>query len=514
MPPSEAGARNAERADAWLRRAVGVACIVGVWTGPPSVAEAQPKAKPTKPASDPAEAEAKLHMDNGVRLYQSGNFSGALVEFDAAYKAKPRSGPLINEALCFRDQHKYPEAVAALEKALRDHGDTMDAKNKQAAQTTIDEMKGLFAYLEVKPEPAQATVTIDGEAQASDATGPIAVGPDTHTLLVEASGYRPHVEKVVLAAGDKKSIPVKLERITGSLHVFAPSKDTSIEVDGQLVGKGEWSGPEPVGAHRIHFAGESNVDTIDVADGATATFDARKAKATLPPVPLGPKPKDPPPQPPHGFYGLVSGALLFTPTAPCAFLSNPATCKTGSFSDLSRNAGGAGSLRGGYRVHTFAAFEGEIEYSNITGGNGAGSAGYSLTDIRLGPLLRLMSPGKLVHFVGTLGGGLAFDFVKFENTDQIKPHAGSGPCLRDSARQCFDSWGVDFYVTTEVGMEFNIQNVLIGASLAVIGNALKGADDNPGSGPIVAATAGNTNQFNDKAAIFVGPRVHFGYAFW
>lgn len=478
-----------------------------------NTAVAQPKGKPPV---DPAEAEAKTHMDNGVRLYQSGNFSGALIEFDAAYKAKPRSGPLINEALCYRDQHKYPEAVAVLEKALREHGDTMDAKNKQAAQKTIDEMKGLFAYLEVKTDPPDAKITIDGDELPKTATQPIALGPDAHTVLVEAPGYKPHSEKVVLAAGDKKTVTVPLDRVTGTLHVVAPTKDTAIDVDGAVMGKGEWSGPVAIGAHRVHFGGESASDSVDVVEGGVATLDKRRP-SIIPPAPLGPKPKEPPPAPPHGFYGLVSGALMFTPAAPCAFLADPGACKTGKLGDISRNAGGAGSLRGGYRVHTYAAFEGQVEYSNITGGKENGAAGYSLTDIRLGPFLRLMSPGNLIHFVGTLGGGIAFDFVKFENTELIPSKAqtagGVVPCLRDGADQCFKSWGVDFYVTSEVGAEVNLQGVLIGASFTVVGNALKGVDDNPGSLSI-SGTSKRTNQFNDKAAIFIGPRVHFGYAFW
>jgi hypothetical protein len=473
----------------------------------PSAALAGPAA-PSKGAPakerDPADVEYDRHMDNGVKLYQSGNFTGALIEFEAAYKAKPKASPLINEALCFREQHKYPEAVSALETALREHADSMDAKNKQAAEKAIAEMKELFAFLSIVVTPADAKVTVDGDDKTPSELGAIALGPDAHVVTVEAEGYKSHTEKVALAAGDKRTLTIALESTMGTLRIFARLPTSAIEIDGKVVAHGEWSGPVGQGGHSVRIVGESDTEPVDVAAGGIATIDKRKKPdAPAPPAPPPSKPK-PAPRPPHGFYGLVTGALLFTPAAPCAFLGNPAKCSAVGTTDISRNAGGAAGLRGGYRVNTFAAFEGLFEYGNVSGGRADGAEGYSLTDLRLGPSLRLMSPGKLVHFVGTLGGGLALDFVKFKNT------SGFTACTRNGASQCFESWGVDFFVASDVGLEFDIENVLLGASFNVTGNSLKGVDANPKSG----VTGQLLNQFDQKAAFFFGPRVHFGYAFW
>ncbi len=495
-PRSRARATSFAIAAAWL--AVAGVALAGPTKGAPPRGEAP---------RDEADADYDKHMDNGVKLYQSGNFTGALIEFDAAYKAKPKASPLINEALCYREQHKYPEAVAALELALSKHADAMDAKNKQAAEKAISEMKELFAFLSLTVEPRGAKVSVDGDDKAEGELGSIALGPDAHVVVVEADGYKPRTEKVVLAAGDHRTLTITLESTMGTLRITAAKPDSAIEVDGKIVGKGEWSGQVNQGGHSVRVVGEGDTEPVDVAAGGTTTIDERKRLAAtppLPPVPTGPKPKEPPPPPPRGFYGLVTGALLFTPAAPCAFLGDPTGCKATGTRDISRNAGGAGGLRAGYRVNTFAAFEGLFEYGNVSGGRAGGYEGYSLTDLRLGPSLRLMSPGKLVHFVGTLGGGLAFDFVKFKNTEAFTS------CTRNGANQCFESWGVDFFVASDVGVEFDIEDVLLGASFNVTGNSLKGVDGNPkagSQGPLV-------NPFDQNAAFFFGPRVHFGYAFW
>lgn len=483
-----------------------LACVVGVAANVASAGPA-PGKKPPPAVRDPADVEYETHLDNGVKLYQSGNFSGALIEFEAAYKARPKASPLINEALCYREQHKYPEAVRALERALGEHADTMDAKNKQAAEKAISEMKALFAHLSLSVEPKTAKVTVDGDEKKADELASIALGPDAHVVVVEAEGYRTRTEKVVLAAGDTRALAIALESTMGQLHITAQHPDTPIEVDGRVVGKGEWSGPVDQGSHSVRLVGESDTAPVDVAVGGITTIDKRakpKDGPSLPPIPVAPKPKDPPPPPPRGFYAIVTGALLFTPGAPCAFLGDPNRCRTSGSTDISRNAGGAAGFRAGYRVNTYAGLEGLFEYGNISGGRESGSEGYSLTDIRLGPSVRIMSPGKLVHFVGTLGGGLALDFVKFKNT------ASLASCTRNGANQCFESWGVDFFVASDVGVELDIENVLLGASFNVTGNSLKGVDQNPKSGTPSPAV----NQFDQHAAFFFGPRVHFGYAFW
>src|SRR5262249_1681187 len=86
------------------------------------------------PSSAWAQPEAyKEHMENGVKLFNDKNYSAALMEFRAAYQAKPKANPLLNIALCYKAQFNYPKAIQTLEQALRDHASTMEPADKAAA---------------------------------------------------------------------------------------------------------------------------------------------------------------------------------------------------------------------------------------------------------------------------------------------------------------------------------------------------------------------------------------------
>lgn len=179
------------------------------------------------------------------------------------------------------------------------------------------------------------------------------------------------------------------------------------------------------------------------------------------------------------------------------------------FADESVSSGGYVGLRGGYRVHTYAAFEGMIEYGNVEGpANGAGDKTYSLSAIRIGPALRLMSPGDLVHFVGTVGGGVAVHLMSYED---LAPDLDPPLCVGGRLR-C-DSNGLDFYVMTEAGVEIDFGGVLIGGGLALYLSGTKGMEDNPLDAENVKTTE-VAKPYDNGLLLQLGPRVYVGYAFW
>ena len=83
--------------------AVGVACALALASpalraAPPPAPAPSTSAAPSSAASAPpaenpeATAEARRHFKLGIKLYQDTNYPGALVEFEAAYAAKPVPG--------------------------------------------------------------------------------------------------------------------------------------------------------------------------------------------------------------------------------------------------------------------------------------------------------------------------------------------------------------------------------------------------------------------------------------
>jgi len=170
----------------------------------PAISAAQPAEKPTEPpAPGPPASEYKRHLDLGVKLFNDRNFGAAVAEFEAAYRAEPKANPLINIALSQKAQFQYPAAIATLEKALSEHGDTMSEKDRSATGRAILEMKSLLAHLRLEISPAHATVTVDGARIESAQSAALPVGPGTHHILVTAEGYQAESRSVTVASGDR-----------------------------------------------------------------------------------------------------------------------------------------------------------------------------------------------------------------------------------------------------------------------------------------------------------------------
>jgi len=195
-------------------------------------ASAAPSASTTPAAPEPY----KQHMDNGIKLYQDGNYPAAIVEFRAAYEAKPKASPLVNVALCYKAKFNYPKAIEALEVALARHGDTMDASDKQAATDAIADMRALLAYATVELTPRQATLLVDGEEQPADAADkPVPLGPGTHQIAARAEGYAPTEQLVTVASGERPTVKLVLVPDKGWVVVRPLDPRQSIAIDQRAV---------------------------------------------------------------------------------------------------------------------------------------------------------------------------------------------------------------------------------------------------------------------------------------
>ncbi|WP_437975041.1 tetratricopeptide repeat protein [Sorangium sp. So ce295] len=377
----------------------------------------------------------RQHMENGIKLFQDRNYRAAVVEFEAAYKEKPKASPLFNIALAEKALFNYPRAIAALERALAQHRDTMDEGDEKTARGAIEEMRALLAHLTIELSPQTATLIIDGEEQppSSSGTRVVELGPGVHRIGARAEGHASADESVTVVSGER----------------------------------------------------DKKVKLALVPDRAPAT---PAAQPFTPPLPPPPKPV-PLSLPPQGYYVIGAASLLWPLGHPRAFPAPEA------------NSGGAGSIRVGYRVNTPAAFDVMLQYANIATGSddpAYPNASYTLGSTRLGLNVRLMTPGQTWRFVGSIGGGLTYDSVKF---DSIKTQDGdicNGLCQKAA--------GVNAFVFSEVGVELDLGGVLLGFSLDSYFQSSRGIS--------------YKNSDQDDVTLYsavllqLGGSLHAGYAFW
>jgi hypothetical protein len=435
-------------------------------------------------------------MDYGVKLYQDKNYEAAIAEFQAAYKVRPKASPLVNISLCYKGQFNYLKAIAALETALAKHSDTMSDADKKAATDAIAEMRGLLGYVTVDVAPPTAVVTLDGEDQPAGVTAkPIPLGPGSHRISARAEGYATASQAFTVASGEKdKKLTLALTPDKGWVAVKTNDAETAIAIDGKPLGYGTWAGFLAPGSHLVQMykAGVSGGESRQIVVAVGKSQEVRPGFGGISVAPsqnVGPDIPPPPPKKPEkieppmrGFYGLVTGGLL-------APLAHPQYFPAGE-----AQSGAVVGLRPGYRVNNAAAFEAMFEYGNVTVDSKVYSdSSYSLSSYRFGLNLRLMTPGRSVRFVGTLGGGLTNDVLEYDLNDA---KAGTNVC---PAELCKETNGLDPYFLSELGLELEFGGVLVGAALQSYFQAMKGLDK-------VA--------YDNDPLVWFGAGLRIGYGTW
>lgn len=401
---------------------------------------AQGAPPPTEPAASPPRAEEsapqdayKAHMSNGVKLFGDKNYAAAIVEFEAAYAERPRASPLLNIALCQKSLFNYPKAVAALERALAKHADTMDAEDRRAAESAITEMRALLGSVKVEITPPHATLFIDGEPQPGDAKDkPIQLGPGRHLIAARAEGYESAEELVTITSQDQEK-PVRLSLIPNKGWVIVETGDPemAIAIDQQPLALGQWAGLVEPGTHLVQMYkpnGPEHAFQVLVVAGKAQRVQPETGGVPIAvprPETLAAAPKSPPkkiakpPDPPQrGPYTLAAAGVFF-------MLGED-------------GAGGTVGARAGYRLATPIALELLFDYASNKIETTASSK-VALSSVRFGGGVRLMSPGRKARFVASIGGGIAYSWLG----------AGTSP------------GGVGF-VNIDTGFEVDWSGVLLG----------------------------------------------------
>jgi hypothetical protein len=168
-------------------------------------------AAPAGAQAPPPPTPYEEHLASGKRLVEEESWSAALVELEAAYAAEPRAAPLLQIAVCEQALQRWPRAIAAIERALRDHAATMDEAERKAAEQDLAELRAQTGSVEVTVTPEEATLRVDGEDQpVIRGKRVIALGPGPHRLEARLAGWTPAARTVTVGGGETAAITLGL----------------------------------------------------------------------------------------------------------------------------------------------------------------------------------------------------------------------------------------------------------------------------------------------------------------
>lgn len=256
------------------RRALAI--LVALDLALPAIAETAS----SQPAAAPSEAvrlEARERFDRGLRLFNEGDNSGALVEFRRAYDLVQNPVVLYNIGLVYGQMGRAVEATDALDRLLAAPGNLAPERLALARQSR-EEQAARIAQIGVDANVAGARIEIDGiEAGKTPTATPLRVTGGTHVVGVVATGYLPQRKEIAIAGGQTQSLRFDLDPTTGGLaqlvvKTHLPGAD--VYADAQRIGTTPFSASIALapGRHRVELrrAGYVTAATeITLTEGAS-----------------------------------------------------------------------------------------------------------------------------------------------------------------------------------------------------------------------------------------------------
>ena len=472
----------------------------------PAVSPPAASAAAATPEPPDATVEARRHFKLGIRLYQDTNYPGALAEFEAAYAAKPGAGSLQNVALCQKALFRYREAAATLEQLLARHAAELSEGEQKAVRDAITELDALVGSIVVEVEPNDAKVTIDGRAVApNELHAGVEVNVGEHTVIADEPGYARLVRVVSVASGQKKlPVEMKLKATDGFLNIVTRDPRAAIAIDGVTRAFHSFrGGVKPDTEHLVQVfrdGYETYETTVTVALGATLDLHpelgppiagAEPESATAPQPGVLPAP--PPSRVQKGYYGLLTLGVLGLGQHPLSLTS-------------ARSDGAMGTLglRAGYRLWAPVAGELMLDYGrlNVDGATTVTndstlmnpSRKYSLTAVRFGPNLRLMTTGKTLRFSSAIGVGVVHHKLLLDAVSGNASYPGGSAS------------GYDPYFLLELGIQWSLGRALLGAEIVTLIDGASGLNKQKVED---SSAFGSTNTLP-----LFGLGLHGGYSLW
>jgi len=406
------------------------------------------------------DAVAREHFRRGVDLYDKKQYQPALEAFRAAYAEKPSPGIKQNIALSLKGLGRPIEAATAFDEALDEGADQLKPEVKAAMEHELAELSKVVATvrLEVitaaeKKPVTNAIVTVDGAAlTTASRRRPIRLEPGIHVFTARADGLPdPPEKKLSLLAGAPVDATFELGTPVGLLTVKTSVADAEIQIDGAVVGRGQWSGKLPVGPHRVTVVSpgfQTTTADVVVAAGASVEYPITLLRAVEPPPGYDLPVRKPPSKPKKGYivpmiaYGGQS--LRLAPV-----LGESAVGTRRQFT------GGAAGVRVGYRLSRVVALELHGEVGQLSDkykiGNASSDSTTKVLHWQLTPLVRFTTIGT-VRFTGATGFGVHGLSVNADIATGTATSSTSTSTTKGSGVAA--SWLVDLGLQIDVGSLF------------------------------------------------------------
>jgi hypothetical protein len=162
-------------------------------------------------SAQPVSDSARKHFDEGVKAFSRKDFKAALDHFEASYGERPVPAVLHNLGLTHEELGQLPEALALLEKYLRESEGQL---GRRQVESKIAELRSRVFELVVSNLPGDAELLVDEVPRPAGATY---LSPGVHRLQVSAPGFETLRQEVAGGAGTRLILPLALRPVPASM---------------------------------------------------------------------------------------------------------------------------------------------------------------------------------------------------------------------------------------------------------------------------------------------------------
>jgi hypothetical protein len=156
--------------------------------------------------------EAARHFDQGVKLYEEGDWRGALVEFERAYATQPNYRVLYDIGQCRFQLQDYAGALDALQKYLAEGNSDIASERRERVTATIDDLRMRVAHLNITSNVEGGEIAIDDvTVGTTPLPAPVAVSVGRRKVSLAVIGHAPVIRFVDVAGQDSLDVALHVE---------------------------------------------------------------------------------------------------------------------------------------------------------------------------------------------------------------------------------------------------------------------------------------------------------------
>jgi hypothetical protein len=159
---------------------------------------------------DDGEKQARVQFDQGIRMYEEGNFEGASIAFNRAFELRPSYKIRYNVGQVEAELKHYARALEAYTQYLAEGGDEVDPARRDEVTRKIEELKSLVGTVTIEYGDDGVTVLIDEERRGTTPLdAPLMLDMGSHELSLRQGIEEIYRETFRVAGGQALTLSLE-----------------------------------------------------------------------------------------------------------------------------------------------------------------------------------------------------------------------------------------------------------------------------------------------------------------